>query len=232
MAPIDPKEWDKRYNDKDFSDIWSTNRGKGKVDKSRVWGTDEYFARVEKPRDEWDTGLDDFSAMTRKIKQDQERIRRDAQRIKLQAEKMASGIRDKFKTQQAQARIQAQKELMKDHNFTVKTKKKPKRRIKLSGKGIGIGGMIFWAIILINFCGDDNDDKTAKVVDTSSDTNYTEQVKESYDKLKPEAEKLIEKAKAELKEFRKSKSAPVVIPDNSNPYKQDDDRYGSVDDKW
>jgi len=185
MVPIDPKEWDKRYNDKDFSDIWDTNRGKGKVDRSRVWGTDEYFARVEKPRDEWDTGLEDFSGMTRRIKRnieaDKERIKRDArraslkakadaERIKNQAEKMASDIRSNVAQQQAQAR----KKLLSSYNFTAKSKKKkPKRRIKLSGKGIGIGGMIFWGVIILNFCGDDKAEKT-KVVDTSSDTNYTD----------------------------------------------------------
>lgn len=222
MGPRPGPDWD----DEDFTDIWKTNRGQGKIDKSRVWGTDEYFTRVEKPRDEWDTGLD----------RDRERIKRDAERIKLQAEKMASGIRDKFKTQRAQARIQAQNELMKDHNFTVKTKKKkPKRRIKLSGKGIGIGGIIFWGLILFNFCGDDKDDKTAKVADTSSDTNYTEQIKESYDNLKPEAEKLIKKAKAELKKvtFNTKKSGPIgPLPLNDDPYKQPDDRYGGIEDKW
>ncbi len=76
--------------------------------------------------------------------------------------------------------------------------------------------------------------KTAKVVDTSSDTNYTEQVKESYNKLKPEAEKLINKAKAELKKVTstKNKSAPVTTPDSSDPYNQPDDRYGGTEDKW
>jgi hypothetical protein len=250
MAPRPPKLWD----DDDFSDVWDTNRGRGKKDKSRIWGTEEYFQRSEKLRDEWDTGSEDFGSMTRRIQQnikaDADKIRLDAEKIRLDAERMASNarraaVRPREQTSQrlaqtrlAQTRLQAQKEILKDYEFTAKTKTKPKRRWKLSGKGITIGGSIFWLFLLYTCFFDDEEvrkDTKAKVADTKTQNDVVEKAKETYNNLKPEVQALIDKAKNEYERVivKDEKTIAVVEKtDNSDPYKQNDDRYGSIEDKW
>jgi len=260
--PDDPNEMeDGRYNINtgEFSDIWDTDDKD--TDKSRIWGTDEYFRRIELSRDEWDTGLEDYPGMTHRIKRETEirknaeRIKEDARRIsnnakrfsdriKIDAEKIradardaAQRVRNKVDQESAAARLEAQKELLRDYNFTPTPRiKKTKRRFKLSSKsgGIGIFGILFWGFLMFNMCSDDDSDTTAKVVDTSTDTNYTEQIKESIDKLKPEAEKLINQAKDELKKVTSEKKVAKTKTEGntSDPYSQPDDRYGGTEDKW
>ena len=104
--------------------------------------------------------------------------------------------------------------------------------------GIGIGGLLFWGFIMFNLFSDDDDDSDtkARVTDTKQDNEVVEQVKKSYDNLKPEVTALIDKAKDELEKVTSTDQKTTVAKnkqsDNSDPYKQDDDRYGSIDDKW
>ena len=224
------------------SDVWDTNRGRGKKDRSRIWGTEEYFQRVEKPRDEWDTGLANFSGVRRRIQQnikaDANRIKLNAERIKADARRAAEKIKQQTSQRLSQTRMQAQKDLLKDYDFTAKTKTKPKRRWKLSGKGITIGGSIFWCFILYTclFDNDDDKDTKARVADTTTSNDVVEKVKETYNNLKPEAQALIDKAKNEYERVIVKKdgkhTTAVNKMDNSDRYKQSDDRYGSTDDKW
>jgi len=213
------------------SDVWHTNRGRGKKDKSRIWGTEEYFKRVERPRDEWDTGLEDFSSMRRRI---QRNIELDAEKIRADARRAAARVREKTAQRLAQTRLQAQKEILKDYDFTAKTKTKPKRRWKVSGKGITLGGSIFWMFLIYTcFFDDDDKDTKAKVTDTKTSNDVVETAKKTYNNLKPEVQALVDKAKDEYERVivKKDQKSTTVVND-SDPYKQNDDRYGSVDDKW
>jgi len=213
------------------ADVWYTNRGRGKKDKSRIWGTEEYFKRVEKPRDEWDTGLEDFSSMSRRIKQN---IKADAEKIREDARRAAARVKERTAQRLAQTRLHAQKEILKDYNFTAKTKKKPKRRWKVSGKGITLGGSIFWMFLIYTcFFDDDDKDTKAKVTDTKTSNDVVETAKKTYNNLKPEVQALVDKAKDEYERVivKKDQKSTTVVND-SDPYKQNDDRYGSVDDKW
>ena len=237
------------------ADVWDTNRGQGKKDKSRIWGTEEYFKRVEKPRDEWDTGLEDFGSMSRRIqrniKADAEKIRLDANKIRLDAERMAADarraatrVRQTTSTRMAQTRLQGQDDILKSFDFTAKTKKKPKRRWKVSGKGITVGGSIFWCFIIYTclFDNDDDKDTKAKVADTKTSNDVVETVKATYNNLKPEAQALIDKAKDEFNKLDRGTDMDIAVTtgqevtqdvvDSSDPYKQNDDRYGSIEDKW
>ena len=262
--PFDPEYrigFHKEDDDEDFSDIWNTNRGRGKRDKSTVWGTDEYFERYDKPRDEWDTGLEDYPGMTRRIKRERE-IRKNAERItenarrisnnakrfenkiKIDAEKIRENARraaENVRSKIEQQKLDAQRDALRNYNFTPTPRiKKTKRRFKLSSKsgGIGIFGIIFWGFLIFNMCSDDDSDTTAKVVDTTTDNEVVQQVKEGIDNLKPEVQALINKAKNEFGKVTVKDGKSTVTyhkekpSDNSDPYKQPDDRYGSVDDKW
>lgn len=224
------------------ADVWDTNRGRGKKDKSRIWGTEEYFRRVERPRDEWDTGLEDFGSMSRRIQRNikagAQKIRLDAEKIRLDARRAAARVRQTTSTRMAQTRLQSQKDTLKSFDFTAKTKKKPKRRWKVSGKGITVGGSIFWCFILYTclFDNDDDKDTKAKVADTKTSNDVVETAKETYNNLKPEVQALVDKAKNEYERVIVKKdgkpTTAVNKMDNSDPYKQADDKYGSIDDKW
>jgi gas vesicle protein len=239
-----------------FDDVWTTEN-----DLARRWGTKEYFKRVD--RDGWHTDRDSLANGTRRIKSDVERIKADARRIKADAERMT---RDAKKIAES-ARRAATKVMGPSHTHTVsgsfdwqnltkptnpshprftsskktffKNRKKKKRRFKLSSKsgGIGIGTIIFWGMLLFWFCGDDKADKTAEVVDTSTDNEIINKVKEAYNNIKPEAEALINKAKSEFnKTVSKEKSIKTPRPpkasDDNNRFAQEDDRFGSIEDKW
>jgi len=223
----------RKKDDGDFSDIWDTNRGQGKMDKSRIWGTDEYFRRIEQPRDEWDTGLEDYPGMTRRIKSqidaEADRLKRqikiDTERIKEDARKAAENVRKNV----SMARTEALKEVVRNYDFTPTPRiKKTKRRFKLSSKsgGIGIFGIIFWGLIFFNMC--DGEEKTAKVIDTSSKT----EVSEVFDKAREYSNQAITKVEEGFKELDKQEKKPKNTGNVDDPYKQPDDRYGSIDDKW
>ena len=214
------------------SDVWDTNRGQGKKDKSRIWGTEEYFKRVERPRDEWDTGLEDFGSMSQRI---QRNIKADAEKIRQDARRAAARVRERTAQRLAQTILHAQKEILKDYNFTAKTKKKPKRRWKVSGKGITLGGSIFWMFLIYTcfFDDDDKKDTKARVADTKTQNDVVETAKKTYNNLKPEVQALVDKAKNEYERVivKKDEKSTTVV-NSSDPYKQNDDRYGSIDDKW
>lgn len=247
-------------DDEDFSDIWDTRTlgrpKKRKVDPERVWGTKEYFRRVDNnPRDEWDTGLKDFPGMTQRIKRqvkaDAERIRNDvrraslkvkadAERVRIDARRAAEKVRSTSQLLSSNT-LNARKESLKRYDFTTPSRiKKTKRRFKLSGKsgGIGIVGILFWGFVFFNMCSDDDSDKTAKVVDTTTSSEVVERVKTGVENLKPEVQSLIDKAKSEyerviVSDGKTTKTHEKEKPSNVNdPYKQSDDRYGSVEDKW
>lgn len=245
MKGDDPNEMkDGRYNINtgEFSDIWDTDTDS---DKSRVWGTDEYFRRIENSRDEWNTGLEDYPGMTHRIKRqidlDAQKIKEDAKefsrKIKIDAQKMqenarkaAETVRNRVAQQTVTTRAQAQKKLFEDINTnSIRHPKKPKRRFKLSAKsgGIGIFGLIFWSVLLFNMCGD-KEEKTAKVIDTSSKVTASE----VFEKAREYSNTAITKVEETLKEVDKQVKEKKKPSDNNDPYNQPEDRYGGTEDKW
>jgi hypothetical protein len=226
MGPHIPKD--------DFNDVWDSE-----TDPARVWGTKEYFQRVD--GDGWHTGKDTFVDQTRKIKADVDRIKRDAERISRDARKGLShthAVSGSFDWENILDEPHSSKRStsVSPNSISRKKKKKRKRRFKLSKSsgGIGLGGILFWIVIALWVCSDDEADKTAKVKEVKPTKDITEQVKQSIDNLIPEAEALINKAKIEFDKITKEEKTkrPPKVADNSDQYSQEEDKYGSVEDKW
>ena len=85
--------------------------------------------------------------------------------------------------------------------------------------GIGIGTVIFW-IIMWNLIFDDDDEKEVNVVVEEDDKqSITETVKQTVDNLKP-YEEMIEQ------------EDPKPKKESTDNFEQDDDLYGSSEDKY
>jgi len=72
-----------------------------------------------------------------------------------------------------------------------------------SGGGIGIGGLIFWALIAYSFFGgDDDEDKKAIDVEVNTDVEISDELKEKANHALDKAKEAIDVAK---KKFNKDK---------------------------
>jgi hypothetical protein len=102
---------------------------------------------------------------------------------------------------------------------------------------IGIGNILFWGWLAYMFfgTGTGKEEKAVKTV-VDDKPSIIDQVKEHVDNLKPEVDNLISKAKKELEEDRKEAKRKVeeVIKekDNDNGIYGNNDKYGSLEDKW
>lgn len=75
-----------------------------------------------------------------------------------------------------------------------------------SSGGIGIGGLIFWALIAYSFFGgDDKEDKKVMDVEVNTDVKISDELKEKADKALEKAKEVIDVAKKKLDEAKKEK---------------------------
>ena len=90
----------------------------------------------------------------------------------------------------------------------------------------------------IFFADDDDADTKARVTDTKQENELVEKVKNSYDNMKPEVQALVDKARNEYEKITITDGKITVVvdetktQDSNDPYKQNDDRYGGIEDKW
>jgi hypothetical protein len=116
-----------------------------------------------------------------------------------------------------------------------------------SSGGISIGAIIFWGFIAYTIFGgdDDADDKKVEVV-VDDRPAIVEQVKETVEDIKPDVQEIIAEVKNGFVEIRAKVETEInqkKVEPKPEPYKTEekpkvvdkfgeDDRYGSIEDKW
>ncbi len=208
MAPIDPKK----------HDVWDT----GLIDRA-FDSFDKVFDHVDKAFDHVDNGFDKLDGVFDKLdgliwdtRTKPERIKEAQQRMRMAKDRVRRESENHWE--------------VKRENTLRKNKKVKSRRFKMAAKGIGIGGIIFWAFIGYQIWGGGADDADEKgTAETKSlETQVIEKVKE----VKTQFDGVVQKAKdeyakAEPKSMKRENNKPDPIP-----AKDDDDLYGSDADRY
>lgn len=100
---------------------------------------------------------------------------------------------------------------------------------------IGIGGIIFWGIMISMWFGWCDDDKAEKKAEVTDDKSIRDTLKDTVKDITPEVKSIINKAKVTFQEYKDGKDEEVIVKKKQVKVKEKyekDDIYAVDEDKW